>query len=631
MWNYYFAVQSTFILGIILVFYFSLPRLSIRMNRTFVHMLILQSLVIFFDIVSSWADNNYEIMSVSVLYLLNTAYFILFYGRAYVCFMFTADVYRIDPAENKLRTFLIRLPVIIGMILVSTSPLNGLVYSIKEDGYHSGPLYNILYVISYFYVILAFCVMFSCRYRLKKRRYKYCMLLFNLIIFVGLVMRWLFPAFLLMDTFCLMAVIAVYLTFQNPEFYLDLKGSVFNRDAFKAYIEENNGRLAYNILGVVVHNYYEMRDIYGGRQMDAGVSMIAKYLTETFPECNVFYYRRGRYILLGPRDMNNDEFMEEISERFEQPWISDDMELYLEPGYLTLDPGEKLDSVDVFLNTILAAMAKADKQDGKDPVIVTQDQIKKNEYETALKRYLESAVDQNKVEVFLQALVDAGTEKVVGAEALCRIRDAEGGLISPAVFIPIAERNGRINILGEQVFEKTCRFIKEHDLKKNGIDWINVNLSPMQFMKADLAERYAYIMRQYDIPPEMIHLEITEESMIDDVFLRKQIQAMQGKGFMFVLDDYGTGYSNLTRLKNCPFINVKLDMSIVRDYYSEPDELLPNMVHTFKHMNFGVTAEGIEDKAMAEMLRDIGCDYLQGYYYSKPVPMEEFAEKYLNG
>ncbi len=112
--------------------------------------------------------------------------------------------------------------------------------------------------------------------------------------------------------------------------------------------------------------------------------------------------------------------------------------------------------------------------------------------------------------------------------------------------------------------------------------------------------------------------------------MNRQIQAMGGKGFMFVLDDYGTGYSNLTRLKKCPFINVKLDMSIVWDYYNDPDEILPNMIEAFKYMKSSITAEGIEDEKMAEVMEKIGCDYLQGYHFSKPLPIEEFVAKYIN-
>ncbi len=91
-----------------------------------------------------------------------------------------------------------------------------------------------------------------------------------------------------------------------------------------------------------------------------------------------------------------------------------------------------------------------------------------------------------------------------------------------------------------------------------------------------------------------------------------------------MLDDYGTGYSNITRLKRCPFVNVKLDKSVVWDYYKEPDEILPNMIRAFKNMHFSVTAEGIEDTGMEVMMRNIGCDFFQGFYYSRPVSIDEF-------
>ncbi|MCR5722831.1 MAG: EAL domain-containing protein, partial [Lachnospiraceae bacterium] len=245
------------------------------------------------------------------------------------------------------------------------------------------------------------------------------------------------------------------------------------------------------------------------------------------------------------------------------------------------------------------------------------------------RKCIETVIKDTGFELCLQPIVDAATGKVVGAEALSRIRDEEGNIIAPGIFIPVAENSGRINELGELVFDEACRFIKENDPGKRGVNWINVNLSPTQFIRTDLAERYASIVDKYGIDPESVHLEITEGSMIDDCFSQWQIDAMTKKGFKFVLDDYGTGYSNLSRLKKCPLTTIKLDMSIVWDYCKEPDEILPNMIQAFKYMGFAITAEGIEDTNMVNTMKDIGCDLLQGYYYSMPVPAVEFAKKYL--
>jgi EAL domain-containing protein (putative c-di-GMP-specific phosphodiesterase class I) len=116
--------------------------------------------------------------------------------------------------------------------------------------------------------------------------------------------------------------------------------------------------------------------------------------------------------------------------------------------------------------------------------------------------------------------------------------------------------------------------------------------------------------------------------MIDYELLKKQMEAMKAAGFCFALDDYGRGYSNIARMKKCPFINVKLDMEFVWDYFKEKDKILPTLVQTIKQMGFTVTAEGIESLELADTMRDIGCDYLQGFVFSKPIPANEFAGKY---
>jgi EAL domain-containing protein (putative c-di-GMP-specific phosphodiesterase class I) len=225
--------------------------------------------------------------------------------------------------------------------------------------------------------------------------------------------------------------------------------------------------------------------------------------------------------------------------------------------------------------------------------------------------------------------MNSKTGRIEGAEALTRIVDNTGKIIPPSLFIPIAEKNGMINQLGDQAFEQTCRFIKEKDVAGRGISFINVNLSPIQFMRTDIAEKLEGYVRKYGIDPEFIHLEITEEALIDETLLLKQMQALISKGFCFALDDYGKGYSNLSRLRHCPFINIKLDMSLVWDYCRKPDEMVPSMVDTFKKMGFSITAEGIEDGNMAEDMSEVGVNYLQGFHFSKPIPMEDFESRYL--
>ncbi|MCR5669947.1 MAG: EAL domain-containing protein [Butyrivibrio sp.] len=628
MWNYSFAIPSLLILSLLLLFYFSLPRLQIRVNKIFLHTLIVESIVILTDILSSYADSNYDSLPLFLVHLLNVLYFAFFFLRAHALFVYNSSALKVKRREHPVLVSVFYIPLVICVVLSFISPYTGAIYSISYDGYHSGPLYNSLYVCSWFYVVMSFILWIRYRRNLRRKRDMYGLLLFDMIIALGILVRWLLPAYLLMDTFCLMAIIVVYLSFENPEFYLDRRGNVFNSSAFIDYIEEYNGTLSNKVIGLVIHNYNEVRDVYGGKQMDEGLTMISRFLIELVPRGIVFYHRRGRFIILCDHNANVNNIIRKIRDRFANSWRSSTADLYLDLGFVSVNMGETVGSADQVLSAIISGLDVADRADSREVITIDKRELDKNVKEAEIRRILDLSLEKNLVEVFLQPLVDAKTNSVVGAEALCRLRDSKGEIIPPAAFIGFAEKNGKINRLGEQVFAKTCKFIHENDIEEMGLEFINVNLSPMQFLRMDLADRYFDIAESYEVDPSMIHLEITEESMIDDSFLQKQIALLEQKGFKFVLDDYGTGYSNLNRLKRCSFINIKLDMSIVWDYYRNPDDILPTMVKAFKQMNFGITSEGIEDEKMAEVMKKIGCDLLQGFYYSKPIPMEEFAKKY---
>ncbi len=628
MWSFSFVVPTLLILLIILLFFFSLPRLSIKRNRYFVEMIIAETVTIISDISSSYADNHYELFSVKILYLLNLLYFVAFFTRSFIMYKFTVGILGVTMGASKAVRFIIRIPYYFCVMMSVLSFFDDLVFYVDATGYHGGKLYNILYYCAFFYVLLSFLAISHFRKRLARRRERYSMFLYNAIIMAGIVIRLLLPRYLLMDTFVLMAVLVVYLAFENPEYYLELRSIVFNSRALREYLEEHTGREDCRCLGIVVRKYHEMRDIYGASRTDEALNMIGRYIVQLCSGKKVFYCRKGRFIVLGDGENNYGTICRDLMERFREAWKSRDMEIYLDVRFAIIELSDKVGSADVILNTMAKGLEEADRSDSEMPVMITEKDLVSTEREMSIKRCLENAIDEDGIELFLQPLVDAETGKVIGAEALSRLRDGNGELIAPGSFIGIAEKNGRINELGDQMFEKTCRFIKDNDIEKMGIKWLNVNLSPIQFMQKGLADRYAAVTKKYGIDPEMIHLEITEESLIDETFMNRQVKAFNDKGFKFVLDDYGTGYSNLARLKKCPFINVKLDISLVWDYCKQPDEILPMMIGAFKNMGFGITSEGVEDDGMAALMRKIGCDYLQGYYYSKPIPVDEFVERY---
>lgn len=628
MWNISFALPTLFIILIILAFYFSLPRLSIRKNRAFVRLIIVESLVVLTDVLASHMDNNYQEYSLLVLCLGNSAYFVAFFIRSFTVYDFTESALKIKATMQPLPFALPRIPVILAVITALTSPVTRFIFYIDEKGYHSGPFYNVIYVYAFIYLVLAFAILFVFGHRIPRKREKYTLYLFNLFILAGFIVRIIFPTYLLMDTFCLIAIIVLCLTMENPDYYLELRGTVFNIKALREVIDENIDNLNYRFVGVTVREYYEMRDIYGSSQMDTTLQLLGKYLASNFKNCMTFYVRKGRFVVLAPGEADSREICGQIDYRFKDPWEIDDARVFVNVGFSCADLVGINYSVDVIMGTFTKLLNNPQSMSSKGLVLGTREDFARTEKETEVRKCLDKAIETKSVEVFLQPIIDAETESVIGAEALARIRDFDGNIISPNLFVPIAEKGGRINELGELVLEKTCKFIRELETVEMGLQWINVNLSPIQFLQPNLAEKYESIVWKNGVSPEKIHLEITEEAIMDSDFIIKQAQGLIDKGFGLVLDDYGTGYSNLSRLRMIPFMNIKIDKSLVWSYCEKHDEVISALVGAFKRMGIDVTAEGVEDKEMVEKMGELGVDYLQGFRYSKPIAMKEFVKKY---
>ncbi len=629
MWNFNYAIPSFLVLVIFMSYYFALPRIPIRINQTFIKLVIVEFLVTTTNIVSTWACINYAILPVWLLYLLNEAYFVAFFMRAYIFSLFTANVLKSSFCYDFNKRCLLQLPFFAFSLLIISSSRTHLFFYIDETGYHNGPGYNLLYLLFILYLAFSFVLIRRHRTRVRRKREFTSISWYNLMLFIGLILRFAFPQYLLMGTFCLMALIIIYLSFENPDFYLEPRTWIFNNRALREYVEEINNRKKYTILQFVIHNYADFRELYGARQMDQGIALIGNYLRKEFKDEMVFYYRSGRFILLGEYNFDYELAYDMIKERFKSSWEADDAELYLDIGAAVLHFGELRLQYESVLNILSDGFDMAAQSSGEEIIIIDREAQDKNAQQGEIKKALKFAIEHDQVKVFLQPIMNSKTGRIEGAEALTRIVDNTGKIIPPSLFIPIAEKNGMINQLGDQAFEQTCRFIKEKDVAGRGISFINVNLSPIQFMRTDIAEKLEGYVRKYGIDPEFIHLEITEEALIDETLLLKQMQALISKGFCFALDDYGKGYSNLSRLRHCPFINIKLDMSLVWDYCRKPDEMVPSMVDTFKKMGFSITAEGIEDGNMAEDMSEVGVNYLQGFHFSKPIPMEDFESRYL--
>lgn len=229
--------------------------------------------------------------------------------------------------------------------------------------------------------------------------------------------------------------------------------------------------------------------------------------------------------------------------------------------------------------------------------------------------------------VYFQPIVEIKTGRFVKCEALLRLYDEELGWISPVEFIPVAEENGLIYELGRLVLEKACQEIAYR--KKHGLYpvCINVNVSTVQFSRRSFCEDVISIVEKYDIDPKLIQLEVTESIIINSFEYTVDImKRLIEYGLSFAVDDFGTGYSSLSYIGTLPVECLKLDKSFV-DRVAESEVyvlIVNNVIEIARGLKFKIVAEGVESRSQYEILKRLGCDYIQGYLFARPLPADRF-------
>ena len=244
-----------------------------------------------------------------------------------------------------------------------------------------------------------------------------------------------------------------------------------------------------------------------------------------------------------------------------------------------------------------------------------------------LEEHFEKAIENEEFEIWYQPKYSAHSRKLVGAEALVRWRRADGTLIPPLKFIPLFERNGNIIRLDEYVFRAVCRQQKEWQKQGQKMLPVSVNISRVSLYYSSVVEKYESIIRSFDLDSKYIQLEITESATIDNNEIFNLLEQFHTAGFKILLDDFGSGYSSLAALNRMHFDTIKLDKSLV-DYIGDDngEKLLNSITKLAQSFGMEITAEGVETVEQLMFLCNLDCDDIQGYYFSRPLPVKEYEE-----
>lgn len=244
------------------------------------------------------------------------------------------------------------------------------------------------------------------------------------------------------------------------------------------------------------------------------------------------------------------------------------------------------------------------------------------------------ALNNREFLVYYQPKIDVNNRRVAGMEALVRWLDPERGLVSPGEFIPVAEESGLIELIGQWVLEETCT--QNYRWQKEGLPPVcaSVNVSARQFRNRNFVASVAEILQRTGLEPRWLELEITESMLMGDIDpIIARMEDLRRIGVSLSIDDFGTGYSSLSYLSSFPITTLKIDRAFIADVQSNPQtaEIARAIIGLSRGLNLEIIAEGAEEIEQIDFLREHGCNYVQGFFYSKPLPAAEFAAMLRDG
>ncbi|MDD6292097.1 MAG: EAL domain-containing protein [Lachnospiraceae bacterium] len=615
-------MQVCGLLIMLLLLYFCIRQKSLWMTteRMFLRTLIISMICVSFDILSIAAIVNREHISAFVLAFICKSYLVSLVAVGYSGLVYT----NMDLSNGKMAHTLMLVSRVVGIGAVA------LIYILPIDYYNEGRrVYTLGASVQATYVFALICVLATMyrvlRYgnRMNPKR-AHAIRSWMCLWILATVIQACNNSVLLVGFATSLGMVILFFELENPEANMDRETGAFNSHALREFMKQKyqNGE-PFSLLLISLEKYQS--DEFEMRRIEGIFPDIIRYF-ETVPDAKLFKRVEHELVLMFRTPYQLQKAFAQIQERFREKWEEKERgySLVIDPVYVILQDSSLVNSAEEIFRILGAG--KEEREDDSVIYIDKELLVRMKEKEN-IARIIRNAIRDDRVEVFYQPIYSVAKKQFVSAEALVRIRNQDGSILPPGVFIPVAEENGSILRLGEIVFEKTCEFIKKNDIRKLGIEYIEVNLSVEQCENENLADSYIRVMEKYQVDPSLINLEITETGSIKArKILLRNMETLIAVGVKFSLDDFGNGESNLNYIVDMPVQIVKFDRDMTQAYFAK--EKAKFVMHAAKNMiqemGLEIVAEGVETEAQLQSLAEISIDFIQGFYFSKPLPQEEF-------
>ena len=412
---------------------------------------------------------------------------------------------------------------------------------------------------------------------------------------------------------------------------------LLNRRAFfeeleAALIHSRRTELPCAVILFDVDRFKEINDVFGHRTGDHVLLEVTRHLQEQLRETDSIARIGGDEFAVLATNLRSAGSAMEIAEKISRAVASivelDDMRLEVSISIgISIFPNDD-SGADVLVSHADLAMykSKASKKGSINFFDARMDAVVKARH--ALKRSMPDDIISGRFYLLFQPIVDAGSRRMIGAEGLARWRDLDNKIIAPTEFIPIAEESGSIAILGNRLIEEACGQIRSWAEMQKALVPISMNISAVQCRDPGFAARLISTMERLEVPSRLINIEMTESTIFKNLdVIQKNLDLIKTYGSGVHIDDFGTGYSSLSLLRDLPLSAVKIDRSFVRDVGKDAgaELIIQAVVDLASKLGFQTIAEGVETEEQVGLLRDMGVDGLQGFYFSKPVPGAQLA------
>ena len=558
---------------------------------------------------------------------------ICIYLMAYLSLRYVMALFHIEP-DGFLRKAILILPTVYSFACIASGLFTDFYFSFTPDGkikysYPAAGTINIgvwLYFIFAAYIVVRYI-------RTISSEKKVALIIYYFLMLGGIPIRILTRSSSIFEFSVSIALLLCVYTFQNPSEFIDKLSGAGTKKALdfsiSTYLVQKK---AFTVMGFFVER---LSVIVGAEPTDASsglLTQITDYLKELIPEGEVFYPDEGYYALILPDTYVEEDTIERIAEqirkRFKEPWNLKDKEIHLSESPCAIGFPEEVDSLERF-DDIRDVMKKALLRRNREILRTADLNLKYVEHDRKIDNIVKHALEDGLLEVYYQPIYSPKTGKYISCEALVRLKDLKLGFISPAVFMPIAERNGAVLAIDRFVMSKVCEMMATTEASELGLEYVEVNLSIVDCIQTNMADNMLKIINKYAVDTSMINIEITEtwEKGITSV-VDQNIKKLMSAGVNFSMDDFGTGYSNIARIAFLPVRIFKLDKSIVQAAFDSETSymVLFNLVRIIKSLKKEIVEEGVETAEQASQLIKFGVDHIQGFFYARPMPQKQFIE-----